>query len=230
MAINETILTMMTVQNNTNTILCGEDWENGYCNGDRPTSFELGLLDELNEAWTSFDWKHWSPKEDDISNFKLELADIMFHLLSLFIINKETFENEIVKMSVNGIAPTVVIVDLIRIVSNAIANNRSHITNNSLKIMLKKLLGVMDEMGITIEEIAKVHSAKAILTVFRNKHGYNNGTYVKEWLGGEDNAYLMQLIDTCNTNEDIKPALEVKYKEVLLYKEHGDDNRSGNYV
>ena len=51
---------------------------------------------------------------------------------------------------------------------------------------------------------------------FRQDHGYQDGTYIKEWQGREDNEHLSELLDTLDATaagfpEAVYDALSARY-------------------
>lgn len=76
----------------------------------------------------------------------------------------------------------------------------------------------MEMIGMTKEDLYRLYVMKNVLNVFRQKNGYNDGTYIKDWGGefAEDNVYLEHLFaqKTDWTFEELYAALETKYAEV----------------
>jgi len=57
------------------------------------------------------------------------------------------------------------------------------------------------------------------LNFFRQDHGYQDGTYVKEWQGREDNEHLSELLETLESSaadfpDQVYEALSARYRDV----------------
>jgi len=57
------------------------------------------------------------------------------------------------------------------------------------------------------------------LNFFRQDHGYQDGTYVKVWLGREDKEHLSELLDTLSPSaadfpNQVYEALSARYRDV----------------
>ncbi len=69
--------------------------------------------------------------------------------------------------------------------------------------------------GFTFDNVYKLYIGKNVLNVFRQDHGYAEGTYIKIWNGEEDNVYLSKLIDNGMLDpEELTKELEVKYDTI----------------
>lgn len=69
-------------------------------------------------------------------------------------------------------------------------------------------------------ELFKQYIGKNVLNVFRQEHGYKNGTYIKVWNGREDNEHLTEILHMVDLNDsDIRnllyQALKIRYILVL---------------
>ena len=69
-------------------------------------------------------------------------------------------------------------------------------------------------------DLYTAYVGKNVLNFFRQDHGYKEGTYVKTWLGREDNEHLVELVapldkDADDFAEQVYQALESRYGEVL---------------
>jgi len=60
---------------------------------------------------------------------------------------------------------------------------------------------------------------KNVLNFFRQDHGYQDGTYIKEWQGREDNEHLSELLESLDATaagfpEAVYEALTSRYADV----------------
>ena len=60
---------------------------------------------------------------------------------------------------------------------------------------------------------------KNVLNFFRQDHGYQEGTYVKNWAGREDNEHLVELVAALDSSaedfaDEVYKALSSRYAEL----------------
>ena len=78
---------------------------------------------------------------------------------------------------------------------------------------------LMAACELSPEELYRHYVGKNVLNFFRQDHGYQDGTYVKEWHGREDNEHLSELLDTLSPSaadfpDQVYEALSVRYRDV----------------
>jgi hypothetical protein len=75
-----------------------------------------------------------------------------------------------------------------------------------------ELLELTTVAGITFDELYKLYMGKLVLNIFRQEHGYSDGTYVKFWKDGlEDNQVLEKIMAKTKGVDLIKQSLEREY-------------------
>jgi hypothetical protein len=75
-----------------------------------------------------------------------------------------------------------------------------------------ELLELTTVAGITFDELYKLYMGKLVLNIFRQEHGYSDGTYVKFWGDGlEDNQVLEKIMSETTDVDSIKQLLLVEY-------------------
>ena len=65
-------------------------------------------------------------------------------------------------------------------------------------------------------ELFKQYIGKNVLNIFRQDHGYKDGTYIKIWDGCEDNEHLIKILDIVdlqadNIRDELYQLLKTKY-------------------
>jgi len=100
-----------------------------------------------------------------------------------------------------------------------VAHN-DHDVNDTIKRFTAFVITVMQEYSIPFDKLYIAYIAKNVLNIFRQDHGYMDGTYIKMWNGEEDNVYLTNILNeqtdnTLLTKEYIYNRLETKYKELV---------------
>lgn len=59
---------------------------------------------------------------------------------------------------------------------------------------------IVTQSEMTGEELYRQYVGKNVLNFFRQDNGYKAGTYVKTWDGREDNAHLVEVLDSLDMN------------------------------
>ncbi len=72
--------------------------------------------------------------------------------------------------------------------------------------------------GLSFERLFSSYVAKNVLNIFRQDHGYKDGSYVKTWAGKEDNEHLMEVLAELDgadySAKRIYSELEQRYSQV----------------
>lgn len=147
-------------------------------------------------------WKWWKRQDKDINQLKLELVDIWHFILSDALVrNDSNVDLALHELSMHmrhpqtavfiGYAPrnlgTMDDVSLVRaFVALAMGDIISH---TAFALMTKRF-------DLSFDQLHTLYIAKNVLNIFRQEHGYKDGTYKKVWRGIEDNDVLTNLIQT----------------------------------
>jgi hypothetical protein len=75
---------------------------------------------------------------------------------------------------------------------------------------------IMVDIGLSFPSLYRMYAAKNVLNLFRQHNGDKQGTYIKVWMGREDNVYLAELMETWTEEE----GMDVLYARLAdCYKE-----------
>lgn len=79
------------------------------------------------------------------------------------------------------------------------------------------IAGVMQHLGMSFAELYEIYVGKNVLNLFRQDHGYKDGTYLKIWQGREDNEHLADIMqaldsDSATFKDDVYSALADVYR------------------
>lgn len=156
---------------------------------------------ECSEMQDHYHYKWWKKQESDIGQTKLELVDMAHFLMS-----------EIARLESNSQAAAKVLLRLWDACEPVIVFDSKQYTLSELDVLEKMDLlkglccakrvdftvfrSIMDDIGMTFEDLYRVYAAKNVLNLFRQRNGYKDGSYVKIWSGREDNVYLSELLET----------------------------------
>ena len=77
----------------------------------------------------------------------------------------------------------------------------------------------MQACGLSADALYRHYVGKNVLNFFRQDHGYQDGTYIKEWQGREDNEHLSELLESLDATaagfpEAVYEALTSRYADV----------------
>lgn len=145
-------------------------------------------------------WKWWKAQTLDLNQAQLELVDIWHFILSHDLARCDgEHDRAIIKM-----------LDAIRHPQDTVfvgyaPANLSHMDIQELVEAFVALAAggvvsitafqlLMEKLGMTWDDIHAKYMAKNVLNIFRQMHGYKEGTYIKTWMGKEDNEVLTGLI------------------------------------
>ena len=210
----EAILNMLQMQHRMNSRV-HEDWINQQFEWYRATWIECGeLMDHVGYKW----WKKQTP---DMEQVRLEVVDIWhFGLSALF---EPDTDLEILAGA---------IADDFRVGASAVsdeqsASQRIHAATEALAQHALETKGfsvplfhaLMQACDLSADALYRHYVGKNVLNFFRQDHGYQDGTYIKEWQGREDNEHLSELLESLDATvagfpEAVYEALTSRYADV----------------
>ena len=210
----EAILNMLQMQHRMNSRV-HEDWINQHFEWYRATWIECGeLMDHVGYKW----WKKQTP---DMEQVRLEVVDIWhFGLSALFEpdTDLEVLAGDIADDFRVG-APTGS--------EGKSASQRIHAATEALAQHALETKGfsvplfhtLMRACDLSADALYRHYVGKNVLNFFRQDHGYQDGTYIKEWQGREDNEHLSELLESLDATaagfpEAVYEALTSRYADV----------------
>ena len=184
--------------------------------------FHRAILMEATELIEHLDWKWWKRQANNLDQAKLELVDILHFALSLSLLHQRNAGDLVVSLAscfemdksvhIGGDAYKLHTLDMVR--SAEIMAGKAASREFSYA-----LFGHMCRLAdLSGDELYKLYIGKAALNRFRQDNGYKEGTYIKEWHGQEDNAYLAEVLTQLPADEglfnNVTLALAVAYEHV----------------
>lgn len=195
---------MLNLQDKINTKI-NKDWRNANNPWYRAIWVESAeLLDHIG-------WKWWKKQNLDMQQVKLELIDIWHFGLSDLLQKQENIESIISK------------IDSIDLSTDILSDHNILLTkveNFAKQTLETKSFDLIDFLKLTIyfkidlNEIYKIYLGKNILNIFRQDHGYKEGTYIKTWNNREDNEWLSDIIDSQFNHTNHAMLTEYIYNEL----------------
>jgi len=202
---------MFAMQKQLNDNTCGPNWETGLCGKTgKNIDWSNAVIVEAGELLDWLGFKHWRKQEVNLDEAKMEVIDLMHFCLSGMISHyyHKNFD-ECAKSVESQYLP--IKKDVYR---DTIAVSRdivlASLTNNYVAAAALCIFAY-ESLGESFDDMYKLYMLKNYLNLFRQEHGYNDGTYVKEWTPMfsdnkmEDNSILMHLAE----NEGPKEAMRL---------------------
>ncbi|WP_028886871.1 dUTP diphosphatase [Teredinibacter turnerae] len=163
---------------------------------------------ECAELMDHYGWKWWKKQSPDRDQVVLELIDIWHFGLSLYLLKCGNDDE-----SLSGLAE--------RIGQEFLLDpNRSDDTfRDDLEVFTEATLRtkdfsvslfcrLLDGVKLDFDQLFNKYVGKNVLNLFRQDHGYKEGTYNKVWAGREDNEHLVEaLVNLDSTRSDFADAL-----------------------
>lgn len=157
----------------------------------------LAIMAECIELADQIGWKWWKDQPSaPLTQVHLEVVDIWHFLLSA-IIDREDVELLRMRLAAEPdvwlqdkpLDPYAVISALKRMSSVV---GVQHIHTNTV---LGAFFVLMRSTRLSMDDLYRLFVSKAVLNLFRQAHGYKEGSYIKQWGAYEDNVYLERLIE-----------------------------------
>ena len=202
----QALINMLTMQNSMNTRV-HEDWSKQGFEWYRALWIECGELIE------HYGYKWWKKQTPDLPQVQLEVIDIWhFGLSALFKEGKsiEVMAEEIVA-EIGSYKPT----------GAGVREATETLALHSLEthgFSPSKFWDLMIASELNFDSLYTAYVGKNVLNFFRQDNGYQDGSYIKNWSGREDNEHLVEVIaELDHSAEDfskqVYQALENRYRE-----------------
>ena len=211
----DAVLNMLQMQHRMNTRV-HEHWIAQNFEWYRAVWIECGeLMDHVGYKW----WKKQTP---DMEQVHLEVVDIWhFGLSALF--DAETDLEQLAEQIVADFRTAEIparggesTVAQIHEATEALAQHALACKAFSVPLFA----ALMQACELSAEGLYRHYVGKNVLNFFRQDHGYQEGTYVKEWQGREDNEHLSELLESLDDGaadfpDQVYQALASRYRSVL---------------
>lgn len=177
------LVEQLALQNKMNATV-NPDWlRAGY-------AWHRAIMVEAVEALDHYGWKWWKKSEPDVPQVQIELVDIWHFILSATLVgcrgNVEYAADSMIGRFEGAVsynhADTRHLFDLL---AGAAAEGR--FDGSAFEALMRRL-------EFSWDELHRMYIAKNVLNIFRQAHGYKEGTYRKFWMGKEDNVVLHELL------------------------------------
>jgi len=200
------ILSMLLLQDSMNQKVHPKWDKQGF-------NWTRAIMVESVEALEHYGWKWWKKQEPDIAQFHIELVDIWHFIMSKFLQNSEiTDVADYFADSFERGAPHYMLESDVRTNLELLIGRAA-----GREVYLAPFLALMAQTNLSFDELYTMYVAKNVLNIFRQDHGYKDGTYIKMWGGREDNVVLAEFLkfNPNVTTLELRASLERVYQEVL---------------
>lgn len=175
------------------------------------------IMVEAVEAIEHYGWKWWKKQVPDIEQTQMELVDIWHFMLSAFMVgDPDATLDQLAKTLADNIAAIEMPIDKIK-ESGFVRCMREVISMSAQGgVNAVEFFYGMAALNFSHEELYQQYIAKNVLNMFRQDHGYKDGTYKKIWNGREDNQHLVEVMDLPRNSDlslydDMYSSLELRY-------------------
>ena len=195
---------MLDMQEEMNTAVHSEWQAQGY-------AWYRALWLECAELLEHYDWKWWRRQETDTEQLRLEVVDIWHFGLSALLAG----------VGRDAAAETAAAAFLVPVSSPPTVPEAAEalaldvLQSRAFSVPLFRILAAAAGMGF--DDLYARYIGKNVLNLFRQRHGYRDGSYCKRWNGREDNRHLEEVMTACDaTSPDfrrrVEDALESRYR------------------
>lgn len=207
----------MQVNNTVDPNWLYKDWDFYRC-----------IMMEAAEAVDHHGWKHWKKHSMNLPQLQMELVDIWHFLLANMLKrsrgNTTLACSDIEASSITDGLTTVVRLDrmLVTLADATLLEKLDLMCGLAAAKRFSFTLfeRILSDAGMTSADLYSKYIAKNVLNIFRQDHGYKEGTYMKGWWGIEDNEWLMGILKSTDTSADdlyseLYDALEHTYARAI---------------
>ncbi len=189
---------MIQLQQELNDRTNGDDWLSGVTKDDRDISWHRCIYMEACEAIDSFNWKHWKDinAEPDWPNAKVELVDIWHFVMSEAIrVEATEYAQQYDEIESKGNPDADQLIATLEKILSLSAEACVDKEKEPIRRVIDLYFEAIQLIGMGVSELYKRYVVKNQLNIFRQDHGYKEGTYVKYWDAVEDNIIAFNIME-----------------------------------
>lgn len=184
----EKLVIMLTLQNKMNSIVNPSWLVAGY-------NWMLAGALEIAEAIDHHGWKWWKKQTPNMQMFQNELVDYIHFVLSEVYVRTQGDIAAAIEYIIQDARPVSE-----RIAGITLLGKLQYLLSASAagQTSINLLHSCMHSADMSWDDMFEQYIAKNALNIFRQKHGYKDGSYVKTWYdGAEDNVHMLAIMRTC---------------------------------
>ena len=168
---------------------------------------------ECAELLDHYGWKWWKKQQPDINQIALELVDIWHFGLSLLLLKDQSYDDicDSVATAFNQVED-----------SGEFAINLEQFTANTLVTKdfdINGFVKLVKGINMQFDQLYIAYVGKNVLNFFRQDHGYQDGSYHKQWGEKEDNEHLVEIVAKLNSSlpsfkDDLYDEMKAVYEKL----------------
>ncbi|CBL44679.1 Conserved hypothetical protein [gamma proteobacterium HdN1] len=205
-----TLCAMLALQDQMNTRVNPQWREQHY-------PWHRAIWTEAAELLEHYGWKWWKKQTPDLLQIQLELVDIWHFVLSEHLEKYPKGGN-----ADHYTALATALVEQWNAPAPAAQDFRETVEAMVLQVLSKNTLplplfrAAMQQVDFSFDNLYRQYIGKNVLNLFRQEHGYQQGTYQKEWHGKEDNLHLAEILEQAiatpeTLQAEVYAALKARY-------------------
>lgn len=207
----QALITMLELQDTMNSTV-NSAWRS------QGNAWYRAIWVECAELLDHYGWKWWKAQSPDLEQVELELIDIWHFGISIALESCEQGDyNTLAEELEQALRASEVSADKTPEAFRNAVEVFAQSTLVSKRFDAQGFATLMDYIDLSFEGLFRRYVAKNVLNIFRQNHGYKDGTYRKLWAGREDNEHLMELLADLDqsdiTQERIYSALSERYQQ-----------------
>ena len=187
----QALITMLELQDAMNAKV-HPDWRN------QGNAWYRAIWVECAELLDHYGWKWWKAQSPDIEQVELELIDIWHFGISIVLETAEPGDYSPIASELEHALSIELDAEksqeALRLAVEAFAQE----TLSSKLFDIEGFALLMYQVGLSFDDLFRRYVAKNVLNIFRQDHGYKDGSYRKLWAGREDNEHLMEVLSGLN--------------------------------
>ena len=185
----DAVFNMLQMQHRMNNRVHA-DWISQHFEWYRAVWIECAeLMDHVGYKW----WKKQTPEWEQV---RLEVVDIWhFGMSALF--QPEQDLSDLADLIVSEVAAAGTGDADIHRATEALA--RSSLETQSFSV--RHFVALMQACDLSSAELYRHYVGKNVLNFFRQDHGYQEGTYIKQWQDREDNEHLSEILASLDADD-----------------------------
>lgn len=202
---HEQLKNMLELQDSMNTKVHPEWRTQGF-------EWYRAIWVECAELMDHYGWKWWKHQSPDLEQSRLELIDIWHFGLSDLLLKAENMD-ELATSLVGRVqsASEQTELDFRLLLETFTADTLTH-----RAFAIESFLPLLAAVDMSFDDLYRGYVGKNVLNFFRQDHGYQEGSYHKQWHGREDNEHLVEAVSeldaTCPSFQaDLYEALRLRY-------------------
>lgn len=170
---------------------------------ERQLRFENAIIVEVAELIDCLGYKWWKHQEIDEANARVEIVDI-WHFVMSYVLREDVLDPNSLPEYIEKLS--IISAQLYNHPYNTSVGNWAPVmyrarqlvreveSKDSVVGVLEKYFSIIEAAGMTIDSLYSRYIIKNALNKVRMMNGYQDGTYIKDWNGMEDNHVATEML------------------------------------